>query len=118
MGAGVELDVLVDHSMGGSSLNDGQIELMVYRRVLEDDSRGVGEPLNETMCGCTACHCSGLAVRGTQYFVLDKTEDAHALRRALSEQLNFHPVLAFGPVTKTLTHASFSLVSKALPANV
>lgn len=24
-----------------------------------DDARGVGEPLNETMCGCTACNCPG-----------------------------------------------------------
>ncbi len=33
---------------GGASLDDGQLELMVHRRLLYDDSRGVGEPLNET----------------------------------------------------------------------
>ena len=31
---------------------DGEIEIMVHRRIQVDDSRGVQEPLNETMCGC------------------------------------------------------------------
>jgi hypothetical protein len=34
-------------SQGGASLVDGQIELMVQRAIMKDDSRGVGEPLNE-----------------------------------------------------------------------
>jgi alpha-mannosidase len=48
----VELAVITDVSMGGSSMADGELEMMVHRRVLADDSRGVQEPLNETMCGC------------------------------------------------------------------
>ena len=44
--------VVTDVSQGGSSLNSGEVELMVHRRVQADDSRGVQEPLNETMCGC------------------------------------------------------------------
>ena len=39
--------VLTDVSQGGASLQDGQLELMVHRRVQMDDSRGVQEPLNE-----------------------------------------------------------------------
>ena len=39
-------------SQGGSSLQDGEIEIMVHRRIQVDDNRGVQEPLNETMCGC------------------------------------------------------------------
>ena len=42
------LVVLNDRSQGGSSLKDGEIELMVHRRCLHDDAFGVGEPLNET----------------------------------------------------------------------
>eukprot|EP01083_Nonionella_stella_P119726 358132_1 len=42
------LTVLTDRSQGGSSLKDGSIELMVHRRTLKDDGRGVGEALNET----------------------------------------------------------------------
>lgn len=44
------LAVLVDRSQGGASLIDGSVEIMVQRRTLADDSRGVDEPLNET-CG-------------------------------------------------------------------
>merc|ERR1712072_861160 len=44
--------IVTDVSQGGASLRDGQIELMVHRRVQADDSRGVQEPINETMCGC------------------------------------------------------------------
>ena len=37
---------------GGASLASGQLEIMVHRRILKDDGRGVGEPLNETL-SCT-----------------------------------------------------------------
>ncbi len=40
--------VCTDRTQGGSSLEDGNIELMVHRRLVEDDARGVGEILNET----------------------------------------------------------------------
>jgi hypothetical protein len=51
--------VLTDRSQGGSSLANGQIELMVHRRLLFDDSLGVGEPLNET-----GIDKKGMIVRG------------------------------------------------------
>lgn len=37
-----------DRSQGGSSLNNGEVELMQNRRLLYDDRRGVDEALNET----------------------------------------------------------------------
>lgn len=86
-----ELSVLVDRSVGGSSIADGQLELMlhrfcpwhtyivvlylisifpllgilywdpsVYRRLLQDDGRGVAEALNETVC--VLDKCEGLSV--------------------------------------------------------
>lgn len=42
-----ELYLVNDRPQGGSSLEKGSLELMIHRAVLHDDSRGVGEPLNE-----------------------------------------------------------------------
>ncbi|KAL4477151.1 hypothetical protein ABPG72_008885 [Tetrahymena utriculariae] len=39
--------VVNDRSQGGTSLNQGQIEIMLHRRILRDDRRGIGESLNE-----------------------------------------------------------------------
>lgn len=50
-------------SQGGTSLNSGQMELMVHRRLLHDDAFGVGEPLNETQYGV------GLVARGKHYLL-------------------------------------------------
>ena len=47
------MTILTDRSQGGTSLQDGSIELMVHRRTVKDDSRGVDEPLNETDVGIT-----------------------------------------------------------------
>ncbi len=57
------LAVMVDRSQGGSALIDGSIEIMVQRRTLADDSRGVDEPLNETCGGMTPYPPYGLRER-------------------------------------------------------
>ncbi|XP_039762685.1 lysosomal alpha-mannosidase-like isoform X1 [Pararge aegeria] len=53
-----KIAVLTDRSVGGTSLNNGELEIMVHRRLLHDDAFGVGEALNETVNG------KGLIVRG------------------------------------------------------
>ena len=50
--------VMTDRAQGGSSLQSGQLELMLHRRLFSDDAFGVGEALNETAFG------GGLVVRG------------------------------------------------------
>lgn len=42
-----KLTILTDRSQGGTVIKNGEIEIMIHRRTLEDDARGVGEPLNE-----------------------------------------------------------------------
>ena len=39
-----ELAVVTDVTMGGTSMNNGELEVMVHRRCQKDDSRGVQEP--------------------------------------------------------------------------
>jgi len=41
------LTVMNDRSQAGTSLENGKIQLMQNRRIFADDSRGVGEPLNQ-----------------------------------------------------------------------
>ena len=88
-------------SQAGASLQDGALEFMVHRRIQADDSRGVQEPLNETMCGCNdigaapgsmgahghegdgGCECAGLTMRGRHWLIFDTVDAAHAARRTL-----------------------------------
>ena len=129
-----EMALITDVTMGGSSLQDGQVEIMVHRRCQADDHRGVQEPLNETMCGCNdigadpgkmgahgregdgGCLCDGLTMRGSALLLLDTVHKAHATRRQLIETLNFPPTLAFthGAVAKP----KLSSIAGALPANI
>ncbi|KAL7572841.1 hypothetical protein ACA910_014693 [Epithemia clementina (nom. ined.)] len=44
------LGLVTDRARGGGSIVDGSLEVMVHRRTLVDDHRGVEEPMNET-CG-------------------------------------------------------------------
>lgn len=56
--------VITDRAQGGSSLEEGHLELMVHRRLLHDDAFGVGEALNETAFD------KGLVARGNHYVFL------------------------------------------------
>lgn len=41
------MSLLTDRSQGGTSLEEGKIEVMIQRRVSRDDGRGMGEGLDE-----------------------------------------------------------------------
>ncbi|XP_045793095.1 LOW QUALITY PROTEIN: alpha-mannosidase At3g26720-like [Trifolium pratense] len=88
-----ELSVLVDRSVGGSSLVDGQIELMLHRRLLHDDARGVGETLNETVC--IADKCEGLTIQGKLYLRIDRKGEGAKWRRTVGQELYSPLLLAF-----------------------
>ncbi|KAG5526950.1 hypothetical protein RHGRI_028029 [Rhododendron griersonianum] len=88
-----ELSVLVDRAVGGSSLVDGQIELMLHRRLLHDDSRGVGEALNEEVCALE--ECKGLTVQGKFYIRIDPLGDGAKWRRTFGQEIYSPLLLAF-----------------------
>jgi lysosomal alpha-mannosidase len=45
---GIHFGIATDRSHGVSSVDVGTIEVMMHRRLLQDDKRGVEEPLNDT----------------------------------------------------------------------
>nr|CAB3491648.1 unnamed protein product [Digitaria exilis] len=88
-----ELSVLVDRSVGGSSIKDGQIELMLHRRLLHDDGRGVAEALNETVC--LDNQCEGLIIEGKYYLKIDPQGEGARWRRTFGQEIYSPLLLAF-----------------------
>ncbi|XP_009591416.1 probable alpha-mannosidase At5g13980 [Nicotiana tomentosiformis] len=88
-----EFSVLVDRSVGGSSLVDGQLELMLHRRLLHDDGRGVAEALNETVCALGKC--MGLTVQGKYYIRVDPVGEGAKWRRSFGQEIYSPLLLAF-----------------------
>ena len=118
--AKLQLNVVVDRTQAGASLLDGSLEFMVHRRILADDNRGVGEPLNET-----GLDKLGLIVRGVHKVELVPVGAAAERLRASSghalwkEHLQFAANTAASPAAWAAAHtASFSALSRALPPNL
>uniref|UniRef100_A0AAF5PKD7 Glycoside hydrolase family 38 central domain-containing protein n=1 Tax=Wuchereria bancrofti TaxID=6293 RepID=A0AAF5PKD7_WUCBA len=85
-----QLTVLTDRSHGGTSLNDGQIELMLHRRLFYDDNFGVGEALDEL--GDTG---QGLVVRGRHWIIIESPENSSKHHRPLAFELYNSPLIMF-----------------------
>ncbi|KAL0397205.1 UNVERIFIED_CONTAM: putative alpha-mannosidase [Sesamum calycinum] len=116
-----ELSVLVDRSVGGSSITDGEVEIMLHRRLLYDDGRGVAEALNETVC--VRDTCSGLTVQGKYYLRLDPLGEGSKWRRSFGQEIYSPFLLAFSEQDDKWTNfprPTFSAMdpSYTLPDNV
>ena len=85
-----QLTMMSDRSQGGSSIKDGQLEIMVHRRLLVDDFLGVGEPLNET-----GIFGDGLVTRGKHRLLLSKPGTAAKAHRVQGELLMMQPILRY-----------------------
>ena len=110
----MQLTILNDRSQGGSSLKSGQLELMVHRRTIADDDRGVGEPLNED-----------IIVRGKFRVYFDQVEESNGIHRIQSELIANPIQLFFGSDNKTVNEiievsrvTRHGLAKQDLPANV
>ena len=68
----------------------------LHRRMLKDDKRGVGEPLNET-----GQFGEGLIIRGKHFVLVDDLDKSSAAHRLMAEQLLLAPRLSFNPSTAT-----------------
>ena len=116
-----KVTVLTDRSQGGSSMNDGDMEIMVHRRLLYDDAFGVGEPLNESAYG------QGLVVRGKHWLQYEINGEAAASQRHrfkaqevfMDTQLTFVPTsLTFAQWQSQFPMEYSSLQSLAMPPNI
>ncbi|GMI86351.1 hypothetical protein like AT5G66150 [Hibiscus trionum] len=117
-----ELSVLVDRATGGSSIKDGEIELMLHRRMISDDSRGVGEPLDERVCAGNKCE--GLTIRGNYYVSINRNGEGARWRRTTGQEI-YSPLLLAFTHEKTETWKSSHLTKETtmdpgytLPLNV
>ncbi|KAG2549873.1 hypothetical protein PVAP13_9KG286900 [Panicum virgatum] len=117
-----ELSVLVDRAVGASSIQDGQLEIMLHRRLLKDDARGVGEPLDEVVC--VGKDCEGLTARGTYYVNVEKIGHGAHWRRTYGQQVYSPFLLAFTHEEETkwksysIPKASMMDANYSLPNNV
>ena len=106
--AGNQVSMLVDRSQGGSSLRDGEVELMVHRRLLYDDAFGVDEALIEPGYG------EGLIVRGTHYFMVSNKDNSVKKVRTLAHEIYKRPHISVIPTDMTLEQWSSSFNTKVI----
>ncbi|VDK39663.1 unnamed protein product [Taenia asiatica] len=81
--------VYTDRAEGGSSLAEGEVELMLHRATTVDDGLGVGEPLNERAFG------EGIAVRGVHRLLLDTVARVEEVDLHLAQEVSRPPTLFF-----------------------
>lgn len=114
-----QFTVLTDRSQGGSSITDGSLELMVHRRLLYDDYRGVGEPLLEP-----GTYGEGIVVRGRHLLLLDTPQDSADLHRTLALQEYMSPQVILSPgdgvaySSQQSQTTQFSALRTPLPNNI
>ncbi|XP_040580756.2 LOW QUALITY PROTEIN: lysosomal alpha-mannosidase [Lepeophtheirus salmonis] len=106
----VRMSVLTDRSQGGTSLNNGEIELMLHRRLMSRDGFGVGEPLNEVAYG------KGLVCIGKHYLVFEESS-SRVLTRKLALQTYDDAILSFSN-KKPQPPKDYPIKKGALPLNV
>lgn len=111
-----QLTLVTDRSQGGSSIQDGSIEIMLHRRTLYDDALGVSEPLNEK-----GKNGKGLIIKGKINLLFDSIENSAPLHRELSHRINNRPLIFFTSLVSNQNIkklAGWSPVKMALPSNV
>jgi len=121
--------ILTDRSQAGSSISDGSIELLIQRRLLADDARGVGEPLNETM-SITACPPygnatrigDGIIIKGTHRFMIGGKGSGATKARSRMDESFSRPQVFVASASKDVQipfrQPGLSLLKKSLPDNI
>jgi lysosomal alpha-mannosidase len=112
---GMQMTVLTDRSQGGSSLTDGQLELMIQRRLTHALYIGLNE---------TGSDKKGIVITGKHYLFFKPINESAKLFRDLSQRLFMQPLITFSPLTQSETdyrnkfQTSYSALNKELPQNI
>lgn len=115
----LQLTVMPDRCQGGTSLKDGQIEMMVHRRLLRDDGFGMEQALNEP-----GEDFRGLIVRGRHYVIVDDIRTSVQKMRILSKSFANKPVLVFekkeshNGESEFFERTEFTGLNRKLPLNI
>lgn len=104
----LKLTVLTDRAQGGTSAIDGEIELMLHRRLLLDDSQGLLEALNEIN------DSEGLVVRGKHRIFISDMENKTQYINEKKEVLQFHlePIVLVARASQVDLHEWLQLPNK------
>ena len=119
---GKSVTILTDRSSGASSITNDSIEVfflkkakiesfnesffqvMIHRRLLDDDAFGVDQPLNETEFGG-----KGLVARGTHYLLFDpNVEDQLVRTRLLAKSIFASPIVTLNRFFQYLIFLHFN----------
>jgi hypothetical protein len=106
------LVVTPDRSVGGTSLRKGEVQIMVHRRLIADDGKGMNEPLDER-----DEHWQGIVVKGVTFFEFTKTRpiapsrnlirppvDVEEITKSSTKKLAWTPLKVPLPEAIVLTH--------------
>ncbi len=113
--------MVTNRSQGRSSINDGELELMVHRWLLGRDLRGMGEAVNKTAFEV------GLEVNGKHFICIETDQEQDAIqwmRRTMQEKSFLQPSLFFFPTEQMKEdwlndgQKSYSALKQDLPDNV
>ena len=97
-------ELLNDRSQGGSSLDDGQVETMIHRRLYHDDHKGLHEALDERQTD--SAFSIGVAATTKHWFRFYNTNTIHSTNqtaRWMQRQIDSPPVYVFGDLPQSQT---------------
>ncbi|KAH6942206.1 hypothetical protein HPB50_001775 [Hyalomma asiaticum] len=113
----LQMSVLPDRPQGGTAYQPGTIELMIHRRFMGHDGKGILQSLNDL-----GVDRKGLVVRGRHLLHLGRMDVAAVRVRQLANALVMAPVLAFSEgissQTRSLETRNFRGLGAALPRGV